>query len=312
MFQIKLFGTGQATYKGQPITGFPDHQASLLFCYLLLNPQTHHRERLAAVFWGDQAAATSRKHLSQTLWRLRNTFQSVAIPEGAYLNITGDRVAFDQASPYWLDIEEFEGKITQYQNIPGPQLTPTQVEDLQSAIDLYSGDLLEGVYDDWCLLDRERLNILYLEALGKLMIFHEHNKTFKQGISCGDRILRCDNTRERVHQQMMRLHWLNGDRAAALAHYKRCVQILRDELNIVPMRETTQLYEQILRHQIQPAPDVLLDTALSPLTRSELTLQTFASQSLQKLSRLQTIIDETSAELRSLEHLIKNTLLDSE
>jgi hypothetical protein len=71
----------------------------------------------------------------------------------------------------------------------------------------------------------------------------------------------------------------------------------------------------MLHNEFQPHLIVstsLSGTALSPLIRSEESLQKFADQSLHKLSRLQTIIDETSAELRSLERLIRRTLLDSE
>jgi DNA-binding SARP family transcriptional activator len=315
MLEIKLFGPGYASYRGKPLNGFPGQQASLLLCYLLLNPHSHHRERLAAVFWADYSANASRKNLSQNLWRLRQTFQEVDVPENQYLHISKERISFDTSSNYWLDIEEFEAVVLRYQDIAGDQLTQDQAIDLEAAVALYNGDLLEGVYEDWCLHDRERLSLLYLDALGKLMIFHEGNQTYEQGLACGERILESDNTRERVHQQMMRLYWLVGHRSAALAQYKRCTQILQEELGVTPMPETSQLYQQMLHNEFQPHLIVstsLSGTALSPLIRSEESLQKFADQSLHKLSRLQTIIDETSAELRSLERLIRRTLLDSE
>ena len=314
MLEIKLFGPGYATYNGQVLSGFPQQQASLLLCYLLLNPHSHHRERLAAVFWGDQPVHASRKHLSQTLWRLRHTFQAANIPDAVYLRITKERINFNTDSDYWLDIEQFESIVTRYHDTSGQQLTDIQAAELESAVQLYQGDLLEGVYEDWCLHDRERLSLLYLDALGKLMIFHEGNQTYQYGLACGERILNLDNTRERVHQQMMRLYWLAGNRSAALAQFKRCGQILREELGVGPMRETKHLYDQMLHNQFQPAANSGLepDTALSPLIRSDESLQRLADQSLRKLARLQSIIEETSLELRSLERLIKNTLVDSE
>jgi hypothetical protein len=47
-------------------------------------------------------------------------------------------------------------------------------------------------------------------------------------------------------------------------------------------------------------------SVLSPLVRTD-ELQQLAKQSLQKLSHLQKIADQTSAELRSLESLIRST-----
>ena len=314
MLELKLFGTGYASYKGQLLVGFPAQQASLLLCYLLLNPHAHHRERLAAVFWEDSSAHISRKNLSQTLWRLRHILQSVDAPADDYLVIEKDRIIFNKESAYWLDIEIFEQTLIRYQDIPGHKLTLEQAGEIERAIALYTGDLLEGVYEDWCLLIRERLNLLCLDTLGKLMIFHECNHTYEQGLACGERILENDNTRERVHQQMMRLYALAGQRSAALAQYKKSLQILRDELNATPMKETTQLYEEILQNRFQPETEfnnAPPDTALAPLILSDESLQKVAALSLQKLTHLQRIIDETGAELRQLERLIRRTLLDS-
>ncbi|MEM7342708.1 MAG: bacterial transcriptional activator domain-containing protein [Chloroflexota bacterium] len=316
MLELRLFGAGQASYNGQPLDGFPTQQSYLLLCYLLLNPHAHYRERLAAVFWADHPAHTSRKHLSQTLWRLRNSLQSADVPVENYLTITKEKISFNREDPtiYSLDIEKFEETVTRYQDITGQQLAAEQATELEDVVNLYVGDLLEGVYDDWCLYDRERLNLHYLDALGKLMVFHEKHQSYEQGLAAGERILNFDNTRERVHQQMMRLYWLAGNRSAALSQYKRCVQILGEELGVDPMKETTQLYQSMQHNQFNPNIDTVQpsSTALSPLVRSDESLQRLADQSLQRLNNLQKIVDETSEELRSLERLIRATLLGTE
>lgn len=311
MLEVRLFGTGQANYKDQTLSGFPDQRASLLFCYLILNAHSHHRERLAAVFWEDTPATVSRKHLSQTLWRLRQMLQALDVPVEKYLLIDKERIAFDASSDYWLDIEVFERTITRYQDIPGQKLTTDQADELERAVALHTSDLLEGIYEDWCLFNRERLNLLHLDALGKLMIFHETNKTYEKGLACGEKILRCDNTRERAHQQMMRLYWLSDQRSTALAQYKQCLQILREELGAAPMEATTQLYQQMLHNQFHPTPNDPPNNALSPLVNTNEAIQTMALLSLQRLSHLQAIVEETGSELRHLERLIRKTLLDS-
>jgi DNA-binding SARP family transcriptional activator len=280
----------------------------------LLNPQPHHRERLATIFWEEASTHASRKNLSQTLWRLRQALQSANVPMDDYLIVDRECVSFNTSSVYWLDTEVFERTVTRYQGISGGKLTLEQAQELEDVVALFTGDLLEGIYEDWCLYDRERFSMRYLDTLGKLMIFHEANKTYKQGIMYGEHILSYDNTHERVHQQMMRLYWLSGNRNAALAQYKCCLQILRDALKAAPMPETTQLYQQMLHDQFQPDddPGYHRGTALSPLVRSDESLQNLAEQSLLKISHLQRIIQETSAELSSLERLIRTALLDSE
>jgi DNA-binding SARP family transcriptional activator len=339
MLELQLFGTGQARYCDQPLPGFPTQQSCLLLCYLLLNRHhPHHRERLAALFWSEYPTTTARKYLRNALWRLRNALQSAGAPTDEYLLISDDSISFVNSSHYWLDIEVFETTITRYQDLSGQALTPEQAALLEEAVDLYIGDLLEGVYEDWCLYERERLSLLHLHALSKQIVFHEVNGTYERGLAYGERILAHDHTREKVHRQMMRLHWLLGDRNAALTQYKRCVQILREELGIPPMEETRLLYEQIVHNQFDPSTtlrrgseqdpwslgprtkgsghrptsrlarhDDLLSITISP----DDSAQPLAEHALQKLQRLQAIIEETSVELRHIERLISKALLHS-
>jgi DNA-binding SARP family transcriptional activator len=212
-----------------------------------------------------------------------------------------------------LDVEHFETTITGYQDLSGHELTPEAAAQLGEAVDLYVGDLLEGVYEDWCLSERERLSLLHLNALSKLMFFHECSGTYEGGLACGERILAYDNTRERVHQKMMQLYWLLGDRVAALAQYKRCVQILREELGISPMPETDLLYQQMVHSEFKPgnrsAPQ---NTEFPSASKLDESLQLLARHALQKLSDLHTVIEETTIELHQLERLISKALLHSE
>jgi DNA-binding SARP family transcriptional activator len=192
-------------------------------------------------------------------------------------------------------------------------LTPEQVADLEGAAGLYVGDLLEGVYQDWCLYDRERLRLLNLNALCKLLVFHERNGTYECGLAYGRRILACDPTREKVHRQMMRLFWLLGDRNEALAQYKRCVQLLRAELGIRPMERTRFLHKQMVRNEFDPATWPLRRDDFLPATGGTgEALPLLAQHVLQRLRRLQAMTEETSAELQQIERLIGKVLLDNE
>jgi DNA-binding SARP family transcriptional activator len=321
MLELQLFGTGQARYCDHPLPGFPNQQSYLLLCYLLLNRHhPHHRERLAALFWSEYATTISRKYLRNALWRLRHALQSVGTPVDEYLLISDDSVSFVSSSRYWLDVEVFETTITRYQDLSEQELTPEQAAHLEEAVDLYVGDLLEGVYEDWCLYDRERLSLLHLNALSKLMVFHELNGTYERGLAYGERILVRDHTREKVHRQMMRLYWLLGDRNAALAQYKRCVQVLREDLGIPPMEETRLLYKRMVHSQSDPSTGsghrptsrpVRHEDPLSITIKSDDSVQPLAEHALQKLQRLQAIIEETSVELRHIERLISKALLHS-
>jgi DNA-binding SARP family transcriptional activator len=309
LLQLQLFGPGRAKYHDRPFAGFPNQQAYHLFCYLILNRhQPHNRERLAAVFWSDYPTPISRKYLRDALWRLRQGFQNVGADHSAFLSIDDASVAFVNSSPYWLDIESFEHAIRKYEDKPGHALSAEESEQLEGAVNLYVGELLEGAYQDWCIHDRERLNLLYFNALAKLMTYHEAYGSYERGITFGERILHDDATREKVHRQMMRLFWLSGNRSAALAQYKRCSQALREMLGIPPMEETRLLYEQMLHdefHPVLPKPGTRRVLRPDGYDQSE---QLTIDQALQKLRRLQAMVSETNAELQRLEALIRTAL----
>jgi len=313
MLEIRLFGTGQALYDSQELPGFPRQQSYLLLCYLLLNRRhPHHRERLASVFWEDAATHVSRKYLRNGLWRLRQNLESAGLPADEYLSISDDSVSWIGASRYWLDVESFETTVALTQELPVESLTPAQVTTLEKALDLYAGDLLEGVYDDWCLYDRERLRLLYLNALGRLVTYHELHDAPAPGLAYCERILAHDRTRERVHRQMMRLYWRAGHRHAALAQYKRCAQILLEELGIPPMRETTLLYRQMSSNRFNPAewPTSREPAPLDPSLPHD-SVEPLAEHALQKLQQLQAKLDETSSELKQIEQLLSLALANS-
>lgn len=302
MLKVQLFGAGRVTYAGQPLAGFPNQQACLLLCYLLLNrayPQT--RERLAALFWGDLPAATARKSLRNALWRMRQSLQSVGAQPDDYLVIGDESVSFLASSGVWLDVAVFETAVAALQDTPGAELSDEQAARLAEAVDLYTGELLDGVYADWCLHERERLGLLYLAALQKLMAYHGRRGEYERALQYGERILACDNTREKVHRQMMHLLWLAGDRNAALAQYRRCAQILREELDTTPMPETTRLYEQMAANNYNPA-----EPAAAPAGRAARpeAIQSLARHALDRLRRLQAAVEETHAELRQLEQML--------
>ena len=310
MLEVRLFGAGQARYRGQPLPGFPNRQFHSLLCYLLLNRyRPHRREHLAAVFWSDYPTHVSRKYLRDALWRLRTTLQSAGVPADDYLSIVDGCVSFSGVGPYSLDVEAFEATVTHYHDLASHELLPAQAAALAEAVDLYSGDLLEGIYDDWCLYDRERLRLLYLSTLGKLLVFHGIAGSYERGLAYGERILAHDDTREKVHRQMMQLYWQLGERGAALAQYKRCAQILRETVGIQPTKETQRLYQQMIHGHYSPSTPPL-KCGRAALDRES--LPTLAARTLQRLRRLETTIEEAQAELRGLQNLLSRAMAESE
>jgi DNA-binding SARP family transcriptional activator len=81
--------------------------------------------------------------------------------------------------------------------------------------------------------------------LDKLMDYCEKHESYEEGLGLGRNILEHDRARERTHRRLMRLHYLSGDRTAALRQYHKCVASLKEDLDVEPADRTRRLYEMI-------------------------------------------------------------------
>lgn len=297
--RIHLFGKFCVRRNEQILDGFDARKVQDLFCYLLLHREhSLPRETLASLLWPDTTTAQSKKNLRQILWQLQSALGS----QNEQLNdrillVEPDWVQLNSQANYWLDVAVFEQTFNLIQKIPGQELDSSTAQLLQDTVQLYQGPLLEGWYQDWCLLERERLQSMYLAMLDKLMSYCEVQHDYETGLLYGMRIMCYDRARERTHRRMMRLYYLLGDRAEALRQYERCAAALEEELGINPSKSTIAIYRQIQADQLDeptlapvevdtspelPVPPMLeILSHLSHLQQSLADLQNEVQQSIQ-------------------------------
>ncbi|MFQ5854953.1 MAG: BTAD domain-containing putative transcriptional regulator, partial [Anaerolineae bacterium] len=179
-----------------------------LLAYLLLQRhRVHPREVLAGLFWGDHSENRARSCLSTALWRLRSALEPEGIPRGTYLVRTpAGEIGFNHESDHWLDVAVFEEQAGRVLAQPIDVTESAKVQELENALRLYTGELLEGFYDDWALRERERLRFLYLNSLAHLMHYHKYQGAYEESLAYGQQILQHDPLREEIHREMMRLY----------------------------------------------------------------------------------------------------------
>ncbi len=154
-------------------------------------------------------------------------------------------MAFNRESQYWLDVEVFEQEINHLIAYPSQAKDEPNVQDLERIMNLYKGELLEGLYDDWAVREREHLRTIYLKSLTYLMQYYKFHKAYEKSSAYGQQILNLDPIREDIHREMMRIYLESGQRALAARQYGICQLTLIKELGISPMEETQMLYRQI-------------------------------------------------------------------
>jgi DNA-binding SARP family transcriptional activator len=186
------------------------------------------------------------KSFRHTLWQLRAALDAESLATGGKLFLVDlEWIGIHPEARFWLDVAEFERVHSAVQNVPGRELQDHAAETVREVLELYRGDLLEGCYQDWCILERERLRHMYLTLIEKQMIYCEVHAKYQAGLEYGIRALRCEVAHERIHRRLMRLHYLAGDRIASLRQYERCAAILRQELDVAPSPRTIKLYKEI-------------------------------------------------------------------
>ncbi len=203
-----------------------------LLAYLVLYPQLHAREKLAALCWGDFPDAQARASLRNALPILRKFLGSEVIVSDR------ESVQLNPAFPLWVDAREFQSEA-------GELLAASPPDPSLLNFDLYRGDLLPDFYDDWIMPLREHYRTLHLDCLLRLTQYMRSLSEYERAIQLSQKVLAIDPANERAHQHLMFCYVATGERNVALRQYEQCQRALREELAVAPAPETTALYQWI-------------------------------------------------------------------
>lgn len=231
MLEIRLLGQYNLRMDGSPIQ-IRSRPARTLLAYLVLTPGTRHpRERLAGLLWPESDEANARKNLRQALWRLRKAIGD------HYLLTDAESVAFDSGSAFWLDVAALEQ--------PGEQ-------DLEAVVATYEGELLPGFYEDWVLLERDRLAAVYERRMERLVEDLLGQERWSEAHYWAERWIAQGQIPEAGYRALMLSHAAASELPKVEAAYQRCTEALEHELGVEPSAETQELYTSLMAGEMQP------------------------------------------------------------
>ena len=184
------------------------------------------RARAAALLWADADRERARSSLRQRLFKLRRAAGTDVIVPDELLRIA-DGVTHDL--------------------VPiAPQL---EADPAAAAAELL-GDLdysdCPGL-DEWVAVAREQWRGRRIQALAEIAARHETEQHVAAALPYAERLVADDPTLEHGHRRLMRLHYLRGDRSAALAAFARCRELLTLHAGAQPGKETLELAALIER-----------------------------------------------------------------
>jgi adenylate cyclase len=251
LLSIQVLGPLQVKLSEEPVTNFATDKVRALLVYLALSPdRPHRREALAGLLWPEFPERSARTNLRNALTDLRHVIRDrTASPP--FLHSTRQTIQFNGQSNYWLDADAFEDLLA---------LLPPMSVQLEQAMGLVRGMFLEGFtladaapFEEWLLLRREHFCRQVVEALHSLAAIHEQHGAYELALVHARRRVELEPWQDDGQRQLMRLLALNGKRSEALVHYGAYRRDLAEELGVEPAPQTTRLYDQIRKGELEPS-----------------------------------------------------------
>lgn len=247
-FRVRLFGELAVHRDGGPLPAFPTRAAGELLAFLLLNRGRRvAREKLAAHLWGERSEGQARKALRTGLWRVRSHLaEGSDDPEAEVVSADRDHVALADGTQWWVDLWVFEDTVQRHSAHGSDALDEATAGELRDALELHRRPFLENVHARWCESQRDRARLLWLTGWETLLAWQREQGESARALLDAQVVLQAAPLRERIHREIMALHYQRGDRPAALLQYERCRELLREELGVSPMAQTRGLRDRIL------------------------------------------------------------------
>lgn len=99
---------------------------------------------------------------------------------------------------------------------------------------LFCGELLTGWYDEWTLVERERVRQVCLHALESIAMRRLDVQRFSHALEAALAAVALEPLRESAHRVVIQIHLAEGNHYEAVRHYKQFSALLEEELGLRP------------------------------------------------------------------------------
>ncbi len=209
-----------------------------LFFLILAHPEGLTKEDIGAIFWPDASSAELKLRFKNNVYRVRHAVGKETI------TLQDDYYSFNRRLDYEYDAEAFQQEIDAAEQEDNEAY---KLEHYRTALKYYKGPYLPDIDETWVLVERERLQRLYMDTLLKVAGLYQHARQLDQALSYCQRALQEDPCHEAAHRLAMRIHADTGSRAAIARQYEECRRALQIEVEAEPSLLTRELYETLMK-----------------------------------------------------------------
>ena len=251
--QARFFGHFELLCGGEPMPLGRNGKALTILKRLLADrPRPVSQDHLMGWLWPDSSLKKARWSLNSAVHGLRKLLAScpssppgvsyVLLAEGHYRLCPDIRIS--------TDVEEFDFLYEEGRRLEIIGKTEGASAEYEKAIHLYRGDYLVGdLYEDWTMVERERLSNAYTDMLGRLAEHYMEAGRHQESIRACYKVLEKDRCHEDSHRLLMRCYARLGSRGRAFRQYRLCERTLEQEYGTAPSPETYALYEGLLEDE---------------------------------------------------------------
>jgi DNA-binding SARP family transcriptional activator len=221
--RLSLLGGFELRCTGQEVA--VPRSGQRLLALLALQARPLERLWVAGTLWIDATEERAGASLRSALWRLPQP-GGTAVVEASTTHL---RLARDVA----VDVHELAARAEG----DDPDLEPSAL----------ARDLLPDWYEDWVVLERERLRQLRLHALEALCRRLTQAGRFGAAVQAGLAAVAGEPLRESAHRTLIRAHLAEGNPGEAVRQYHLYRRLLAGELAIEPSAAIRELVQPLLR-----------------------------------------------------------------
>lgn len=247
--EISMLGEVRVFWNGKNITENLSSKAIAIVCLLSIDPKkSYSREKLINYFWDASNDDAGKYNLRYSLWSIRKILKIDENNE-SIISTVKDKCKINPKVEVITDICELDEILTLLEE----ENKDDYIEKLESARAYFSGEFLEGVYlkkclefNDWVFYMREKYQRMYLDMLHSLSRAYVLGKNYLKAIEVLEVMIRLNPLQEELYVEIIQIYLKMGNRKKALYQYQKCCDMLRDELNVSPMKSTKEIYQKII------------------------------------------------------------------
>ena len=247
--EIHFFDRFEVLCNGEAVNVCRSTKGLAILKYLLAHlSRPVSQDYLMSWLWPESDLKRARWSLNTAIRALRETLKDSASPISSV-----DCILFKEGYyrlcptvQVWTDVEEFDARYEKGRHLEEDQRVPEAMAEYARAVELYRGDyLVEDLYEDWTMIERERLVNAYVDVLHRLAAYYMKTRQYQKSIQTCYQLLKKEPCHEDSYRLLMDCYIRLGLPTRASHQYRLYERILRHRYGTGPSPEIKALHQSI-------------------------------------------------------------------